>query len=91
MIPDFTDAGELGVTLAGESFGHRLYHFVLAHSQWEYARVVEELLGSCRGTSKRAVADWGLPREHRTDSLSAAFKNLSEQEDFTRSCALTTA
>ena len=29
----------------------------------------------------------GAPREHRTDSLSAAFKNLSEQEDFTRSYA----
>jgi hypothetical protein len=26
----------------------------------------------------------GAPREHRTHSLSAAFKNLSEWEDFTR-------
>lgn len=25
----------------------------------------------------------GCPREHRSDSLSAAFKNLREQEDFT--------
>jgi len=26
----------------------------------------------------------GAPREHRTDSLSAAFKNLCDEEDFTR-------
>ena len=68
MIPDFTDAGELGVTLAGESFSALAEG--LQNALW--------LIG-------------GVPREHRTDSLSAAFKNLSEQEDFTRSCALTTA
>jgi len=87
-LSDFTDASELGVRLAGESFAHRLYHFVLAHSQWEYARVVEG------GESFSALAEglqnalWligGVPLEHRTDSLSAAFKNLTDQEDFTRS------
>jgi transposase InsO family protein len=86
-LSDFTDAGELCVTMAGLAFPHRLYHFALAHSQWEYARVVEG------GESFSALAEglqnalWligGAPREHRTDSLSAAFKNLSEQEDFTR-------
>jgi hypothetical protein len=87
-LSDFTDATELGVTLSGQAFRHRLYHFVLAHSQWEYARVVEG------GESFSALAEglqnalWligGAPREHRTDSLSAAFKNLSDEEDFTRS------
>lgn len=29
-LSDFTDAGELGVTIAREPFAHRLYHFVLA-------------------------------------------------------------
>ena len=29
-LSDFTDADELGVTIAGEAFAHRLYHFVLA-------------------------------------------------------------
>jgi hypothetical protein len=46
-----------------------------------------------RGRSFSALAEglqnalWligGAPREHRTDSFSAAFKNLSEQDDFTR-------
>jgi len=86
-LSDFTDASELGVTLSGQTFPHRLYHFVLAHSQWEYARVVEG------GESFSALAEglqnalWligGAPREHRTDSLSAAFNNLCDEEDFTR-------
>jgi hypothetical protein len=86
-LSDFNDASELGVTLSGQIFPRRLYHFVLAHSQWEYACLVE------RGESFSALAEglqnalWligGAPREHRTDSLSAAFKNLCEEEDFTR-------
>jgi hypothetical protein len=88
-LSDFTDAGGLGVTIAGEPFAHRLYHFVLAYSGWEHAGVV---LG---GESFAALAEhlqnalWslgGAPAEHRTDSLSAAFRNLSrsEAEDVTR-------
>ncbi len=88
-LSDFTVADDLGVTLAGALFPHRLYHFRLAYSGWEHVRVI---LG---GESFTAVAEglqealWGLggvPAEHRTDSLSAAFKNLNRdaQEDFTR-------
>ena len=35
----------LGVTIAGEPFDHRLYHFRLAFSGFERAHVV---LGACR-------------------------------------------
>jgi hypothetical protein len=88
-LSDFTVADSLNVTIAGEAFPHRLYHFRLAHSGWEHARVI---LG---GESFSAVAEglqdalWnlgGVPREHRTDSLSAAFKNLNRdaQLDFTK-------
>ena len=88
-LSDFTVADELGITLAGQPFPHRLYHFRLAFSGWEHARVI---LG---GESFSAVAEglqdalWklqGVPAEHRTDSLSAAFKNLDRdaQLDFTR-------
>lgn len=82
-LSDFTDAAELDVTIAGEAFAHRLYHFVLAYSGWEHVGVV---LG---GESFTALAEhlqnalWGLggvPAEHRTDSLSAAFRNLSRSE-----------
>ena len=88
-LSDFTDAGSLGVTIAGEVFEHRLYHFVLAYSGWEHVGVV---LG---GESFTALAEnlqnalWGLggvPAEHRTDSLSAAYRNLGPDEalDVTR-------
>jgi len=88
-LSDFTDMGDLGVSIAGERLEHRLYHFRLAFSGWEHAHV---LLG---GESFVALAEglqnalWGLgcvPREHRTDSLSAAFRNLDRnaQDDLTR-------
>lgn len=85
-LSDFTGMAELGVTLAGVPFEHRLYHFVLAFSRWEYAQVVEggesfEALSS--GLQSALWQAGGSPREHRTDSLSAAFKNLQEEEDFT--------
>jgi hypothetical protein len=85
-LSDFTDMNKLRVTLAGAPFDHRLCHFVLAFSHWEYACVVEG------GESFEALSEglqnalWqagGCPCEHRTDSLSAAFKNLQPQEDFT--------
>jgi hypothetical protein len=78
-LSDFTDASALTVTIAGQPLSHRLYHFVLAYSSWEHAEVV---LG---GESFSALAEnlqnalWslgGVPREHRTDSLSAAYRNL---------------
>ena len=39
-LSDFTDASELGVTIAGKPLPHRLYHFVLAYSGWEHGGVV---------------------------------------------------
>ena len=81
-LSDFTDAGALGVTIAGQPLEHRLYHFVLAYSGWEHAAVV---LG---GESFTALAEnlqtalWtlgGVPHEHRTDSLSAAYRNLDAE------------
>jgi hypothetical protein len=88
-LSDFTVADGLRVTIAGGPYPYRLYHFRLACSGWEHVRVI---LG---GESFSAVAEglqdalWklgGVPREHRTDSLSAAFKNLGRgaELDFTR-------
>ena len=85
---DFTRMGSLGVTVAGVPLDHMLYHFRLAWSGFTHAKVV---LG---GESFTALAEglqgalWhlgGAPREHRTDSLSAAFCNLrkDEAEDMT--------
>jgi hypothetical protein len=48
---DFTVADALGVTIGGEPFPHRLYHFRLVYSGWEHAHVI---LG---GESFSAVAE----------------------------------
>lgn len=80
---DFTHAEELEVTIAGQPFAHLLYHFVMVYSRWEHVGVV---LG---GESFTALAEnlqqalWslgGAPKEHRTDSLSAAFRNLTADQ-----------
>ncbi|CAE6871735.1 hypothetical protein R69658_08193 [Paraburkholderia aspalathi] len=77
---------KLGVTIGGVGFAHLLYHFVLAFSRWEYASVVdggESFQALATGLQNALWQAGGCPREHRSDSLSAAFKNLQEKEDFT--------
>lgn len=85
-LSDFTAMGELKVTIAGAPFEHLLYHFVLAFSRWEHAEVVEggeSFEALSRGLQNALWQAGGVPREHRSDSLSAAFKNLKQEEDFT--------
>jgi hypothetical protein len=89
-LSDFTVCDELRVTIAGERFDHRLFHFCLARSGWEHAAVV--LGGESFSALSEHLQDalWklgGVPAEHRSDSLSAAYKNLDAdaQRDFTRS------
>jgi hypothetical protein len=87
-LSDFTDASELGVRVAGEDLPHRLFHFVLAASQWQYAEVVlggESFVALAEGLQNALWALGGAPKIHRTDSLSAAFKNLDAKaaEDLT--------
>ena len=87
-ISDFTDANKLGITVRGDPLLHILYHYRLPFSGWEYGQVI---LG---GESYTALAEalqnalWhagGVPETHRTDSLSAAYKNCSDKtkEEFT--------
>ncbi|HTZ36248.1 MAG TPA: IS21 family transposase [Stellaceae bacterium] len=88
-LSDFTDMGDLGIHIAGEPLQHRLYHFVLAYSAWEHAEVVlggESFTALACGLQNALWALGGAPREHRSDSLSAAFRNLDRDaaEDQTR-------
>ena len=39
-LSDFTDMADLGITVAGQSLTHRLYHVRLAYSGFEHAHVV---------------------------------------------------
>lgn len=85
-LSDFTAMGELRITIAGAPFAHLLYHFVLAFSRWEHVEVVaggESFEALSKGLQNALWQAGGAPQEHRTDSLSAAFKNLTEAEDFT--------
>ncbi len=69
-------------------FEHRLYHFRLAFSGWEYAQVVlggESFVALAEGLQNALWELGGAPTEHRSDSLSAAFRNLDREaaEDLT--------
>jgi hypothetical protein len=88
-LSDFTVANDLGVSLQGVPFEHRLYQFTLAHSGWRHSTVVEGGESFAALSTGLQDALWrlcGVPEEHRTDSLSAAFRNLpeSERDELTR-------
>jgi len=88
-LSDFTDASALGISVAGVPLEHRLYHFRLAFSGWEHVRVVlggESFVALAEGLQNALWALGGAPAEHRSDSLSAAFRNLEREaaEDLTR-------
>jgi transposase InsO family protein len=85
-LSDFTVADELGISIAGMALPHRLYQFSFAHSGWRHARVVrggESFQALAAGLQEALWMAGGVPEEHRTDSLSAAFNNLAEQEELT--------
>jgi hypothetical protein len=88
-LSDFTAMAALGITIAGEPFDHRLYHFRLAFSGFEHAHVVlggESFVALAEGLQNALWALGGVPEQHRSDSLSAAFRNLDRrtQEDQAR-------
>ena len=79
-LSDFTELKDAAVTIAGEPFEHRLYHFRLAYSGWSHVTVVlggESFSVLAEGLQGALWRLGGAPLEHRTDSLSAAYKNLS--------------
>lgn len=86
-LSDFTVADELGVSIAGLVLPHRLYQFAFAHSGWRHACVVlggESFQALTAGLQDALWMAGGVPEEHRTDSLSAAFNNLAEHVELTR-------
>ena len=81
-LSDFTDMGDLGVLVAGQPLDHRLYHFRLIWSGFEHAHVIlggESYVALAEGLQNALWALGGAPAEHRSDSLSAAFRNLDAQ------------
>jgi hypothetical protein len=81
-LSDFTDTADLAVSIAGQPLEHRLYHFRLAWSGFEHVHVVlggESYVALAEGLQNALWALGGSPREHRSDSLSAAFRNFNAE------------
>jgi hypothetical protein len=77
------------VIVAGVQLDHRLCHFRLAWSGFEHAHVMlggESYVALAEGLQNALGLLGGAPREHRSDSLSAAFCNLdaNARSDLTR-------
>lgn len=77
---DFTYMNSLGVTLGGVAFPHMVYHLVLVYSNMEAVQI-------CFSESFEALVEgfetciWqlgGVPRQHRTDHLSAVIHPLDD-------------
>ena len=86
-LSDFTVCDALGVVIGEAPFPHRLYQFALAHSGWRHVTVVaggESFIALSTGLQAALWRLGGVPEEHRTDSLSAAFNNLAEQTELTQ-------
>ncbi len=78
-LSDFTDASGLGVTIAGQPLDHLFYHFRLVWSGFEHAHVIlggESFVALAEGLQNALWSVGGTPLYHRSDSLSAAFRNL---------------
>lgn len=81
---DFVCMNELHVTIGGKPFDHLWFHAVFTYSNWEYVHL-------CRSESFEALSTGlqdalhlagGAPKRVRSDSLSAAVNNLSNDKEF---------
>lgn len=79
-LSDFTELKGIEITINGAPFEHLLYHYRLAYSGWRYAQIIqggESFVALSEGLQNALFACDGAPKQHRTDSLSAAYRNLS--------------
>jgi len=88
-LSDFTHMEACGVSIVGAPLKHMLYHFRLVFSGFEHAHVIlggESFAALAEGLQNALWSLGGAPEQHRSDSLSAAFRNLDRdaQEDLTR-------
>jgi hypothetical protein len=82
---DFSHMTKLGVTIAGRTLEHLIYHFVLTYSNWEaftlcYSESFESL---SEGLQNALWELGGVPQRHRTDRLGAAVASGRDMKEFT--------
>jgi len=87
-ISDFTLLKGEPITVAGEVLEHRLFHFRLPFSGWCHVEVIhggESFVALAEALQNALSGCGGVPAEHRTDSLSACYRNRdgSYAKDFT--------
>lgn len=78
-LSDFTELKGVEITIAGQPFEHLIYHYRLAYSGWQYAQIIqggESFIALSEGLQNALFACGGVPKQHRTDSLSAAYRNM---------------
>src|SRR5712692_622693 len=82
---DFTYMNGVGITIEGQILDHLLFHFTLTYSNWESVMICfsESFESLSAGLQKSLWEVGAVPEEHRTDSLSAAVKNLKDKDEFT--------
>jgi hypothetical protein len=77
-ISDFTLLKGEPITVAGVVLEHRLFHFRLPYSGWCHVEVIhggESFVALSEALQNALAACGGVPAVHRTDSLSACFRN----------------
>jgi hypothetical protein len=84
---DFTHLTGLRITIGGQPFAHMLYHFVLTYSNWETGTICqsESFASLSEGLQNALWELGGVPLLHRTDRMTAAVNNLTEQAEFQKS------
>ena len=78
-MSDFTWMDDLGISIARVPLDHLLYHFRLPCGGFEHGHVIlggESFVALAEGLQNALWSAGGAPKLHRTDSLSAAFRNL---------------
>lgn len=79
---DFTNANELGITIAGVAFPHLLCHFVLPYSNWQCATICksESMAAIKRGVQTAVFRLGRVPDFHQTDHSTSATHKLSKAD-----------
>jgi transposase len=82
-LVDFTVLKGIAILIAGVVLSFRLFHFRLAYSKWSYLKVIqggESYTALAEGTAEALRRLGAVPAELRTDSLSAAFHNMTADQ-----------
>ncbi len=82
---DFTHMKSLAVTIGGQPFDHLVYHWVLTYSNWESITICfsESFESLSEGLQNAVWQLGGVPQRHRTDRMSLAVNNASNEKEFT--------